>query len=53
MEVEYSGKQRLSYFVPQSDLEDPKTVFENARSEMIFVRTLILHMDTTFMEKIL
>lgn len=27
--------------------QDPKVLLENARKEMTFIRTLILHMDTT------
>lgn len=33
-------------------LTDPKIVFENARKEMGFVRTLIQHLDTNEMEGI-
>lgn len=29
---------------------DPKVIFDNARKEMAFVRTLIQHLDTSFME---
>lgn len=27
--------------------EDPRVILENARKEMAFLRTLILHMDTS------
>lgn len=30
--------------------DDPKEIFENTRKEMTFMRTLIRHLDTTFME---
>jgi len=30
--------------------EDPKVIFENTRKEMGYVRTLIQHLDTSFME---
>ena len=30
--------------------DDPRIIFENTRKEMTFVRTLIQHMDTSFME---
>ena len=33
--------------------DDPKVIFENTRKEMAFIRTLILHLDTSFMEGIL
>ncbi|KAK2154868.1 hypothetical protein LSH36_255g02019 [Paralvinella palmiformis] len=33
--------------------EDPKIIFENTRKEMAFIRTLIIHLDTSFMEGIL
>jgi len=29
---------------------DPKVIFDNARKEMSFIRTLIQHLDTSFME---
>lgn len=29
---------------------DPKVIFDNARKEMAFIRTLIQHLDTSFME---
>lgn len=29
---------------------DPKIIFDNARKEMAFIRTLIQHLDTSFME---
>lgn len=29
---------------------DPKVIFDNARKEMVFIRTLIQHLDTSFME---
>ncbi|XP_002138094.2 hornerin [Drosophila pseudoobscura] len=32
--------------------EDPKVILENARKEMSFMRTLILHMDTTKVENL-
>ncbi|XP_023714791.1 filaggrin isoform X3 [Cryptotermes secundus] len=32
--------------------EDPRIIFENARKEMAFIRTLIQSLDTTFMEGI-
>uniref|UniRef100_A0A8C4PXY9 Rho GTPase-activating protein 39 n=1 Tax=Eptatretus burgeri TaxID=7764 RepID=A0A8C4PXY9_EPTBU len=32
--------------------DDPRVIFENARKEMSFVRTLILHLDTSFVEGI-
>ncbi|RMX52114.1 hypothetical protein pdam_00015171 [Pocillopora damicornis] len=30
--------------------DDPKEIFENTRKEMTFMRTLIRHLDATFME---
>lgn len=30
--------------------EDPRVIFENARKEMAFIRTLIQSLDTSFME---
>jgi len=30
--------------------EDPRIIFENARKEMAFIRTLIQSLDTSFME---
>lgn len=33
--------------------EDPRVIFENTRKEMQFLRTLIKHMDTNFMEGIM
>jgi len=32
--------------------EDPRVIFENARKEMAFIRTLIQSLDTSFMEGI-
>lgn len=32
--------------------EDPRIIFENTRKEMAFMRTLILSLDTSFMEGI-
>ena len=32
--------------------DDPRIIFENTRKEMIFVRTLVQSMDTSFMEGI-
>lgn len=32
--------------------EDPRIIFENARKEMAFIRTLIQSLDTSFMEGI-
>lgn len=32
--------------------EDPKIIFENTRKEMGFIRTLIQHLDTSFMDGI-
>jgi len=29
---------------------DPNIIFDNARKEMAFIRTLIQHLDTSFME---
>ena len=34
------------------ECEDPKTIFENTRKEMGFIRTLIQNLDTSFMEGI-
>ncbi|XP_063011267.1 rho GTPase-activating protein 39-like [Melospiza melodia melodia] len=33
--------------------EDPRVIFENTRKEMSFIRVLIQHLDTSFMEGIL
>ncbi|XP_064635317.1 uncharacterized protein LOC135492671 isoform X2 [Lineus longissimus] len=33
--------------------EDPRIIFENTRKEMAFVRTLIQHLDTSFMEGVI
>lgn len=33
--------------------EDPRVIFENTRKEMAFIRTLIGHLDTSFMEGVL
>lgn len=33
--------------------EDPRIIFENTRKEMQFLKTLITHMDTSFMEGII
>ena len=33
--------------------EEPRIIFENTRKEMDFIRTLVLHMDTSFMEGVL
>ena len=33
--------------------EDPRVIFENTRKEMQFMRTLITHMDTNFMEGVI
>ncbi|XP_069165192.1 rho GTPase-activating protein 39 isoform X10 [Procambarus clarkii] len=30
--------------------DDPRVIYENTRKEMAFIRTLIQHLDTTFME---
>ena len=30
--------------------QDPRVIFDNARKEMAFMRTLIQHMDTRFIE---
>lgn len=35
----------------QSD--DPRIIFENTRKEMSFIRVLIQHLDTSFMEGVL
>ncbi|XP_057245027.1 rho GTPase-activating protein 39-like, partial [Malurus melanocephalus] len=35
----------------QSD--DPRVIFENTRKEMSFIRVLIQHLDTSFMEGVL
>nr|XP_039270764.1 rho GTPase-activating protein 39-like [Styela clava] len=35
------------------DSDDPRIIFENTRKEMSFIRTLILNMDTSFMDEIL
>lgn len=32
--------------------QDPRVIFDNARKEMAFIRTLIQHMDTRFIEGI-
>lgn len=32
--------------------QDPRVIFDNARKEMAFMRTLIQHMDTDFVEGI-
>lgn len=32
---------------------DPRIIFENTRKEMQFIRTLIKHMDTNFMEGVI
>lgn len=33
--------------------EDPKIIFENTRKEMGFMRTVINHLDTSFMDGII
>lgn len=33
--------------------EDPRIIFENTRKEMAFIRTLIQHLDTSFMEGVI
>ena len=33
--------------------EDPRIIIENTRKEMQFMRTLITHMDTNFMEGVI
>ncbi len=33
--------------------EDPRIIFENTRKEMAFIRTLISHLDTSFMEGVI
>lgn len=35
----------------QSD--DPRVIFENTRKEMSFIRVLIQHLDTSFMDGVL
>ena len=35
------------------DSDDPRLIFENTRKEMIFIRTLVQAMDTSFMEGVL
>lgn len=32
--------------------QDPRVIFDNARKEMAFLRTLIQHMDTRFIEDV-
>lgn len=33
--------------------DDPRIIFENTRKEMSFIRVLIQHLDTSFMDEIL
>ena len=33
--------------------DDPRVIFENTRKEMAFIRTLIQHLDTSFMEGVI
>lgn len=33
--------------------DDPRVIFENTRKEMSFLRVLIQHLDTSFMEGVL
>jgi hypothetical protein len=33
--------------------EDPRVIFDNARKEMAFLRTLIQSLDTSYMEGVL
>ena len=33
--------------------DDPNLIFENTRKEMAFVRILIVHMDTSFMDGVI
>jgi len=35
------------------DSDDPNLIFENTRKEMAFVRTLIVSMDTSFMDAVI
>ena len=35
------------------DVANTRTVFENTRKEMEFVKTLVEHLDTSFMEGVL
>ena len=37
----------------RSDSDDPRAIFENTRKEMTFLKTLIQHMDTSFMEGVI
>ena len=34
------------------DSEDPNIIFENTRKEMAFIRILIEHLDTSFMDNV-
>jgi len=34
------------------DSEDPNVIFENTRKEMAFIRILIEHLDTSFMDNV-
>ena len=33
--------------------DDPSVIFENTRKEMGFMRTLVMHLDTSFMEGVI
>ena len=33
--------------------DDPKVIFDNTRKEMAFMRLLVMHLDTSFMEGVI
>ncbi|KAK2138478.1 hypothetical protein NP493_7659g00001 [Ridgeia piscesae] len=43
----------LCYLIRFLQSDDPTVIFENTRKEMGFMRTLVMHLDTSFMEGVI